>query len=235
VIRRRTILGGLLALTLVATGWYVALRVADQVEHEAVQAGQIYAEHSATVAQKVAEDLERQLRELKALAERWLVNQSDTQLPVRVELARAMVRQLRHPGSYVSHYVINDRAGRVVWQSGGNLSTPEDALASALPPLRGLRNPASDSWLVAIISHDNSGEAGIYASVRLAEDSGEFGGVAVAVLRSSALSFELARVRSFEGFVLALILDTGQLIARSETGPLRIGFPVGGLAVTERL
>ncbi len=235
MIRRRTILGGLLALLLVAAGWSVAFRVAHEVEREAVRAGEIYAEHSATVAEKIAEGLERQLRELNALAQQWLAHQSDTQRSVQAELVRAMVRQLHRSGSYVSHYMVHDRDGRVLWQSDDGVPTLGSASPEALPPLVGFRNPASDLWLEVIASRDNNESVGIYASVGLVGDGGELTGVTVAVLQSSALSLELARARLVDGFVLALILDTGQLIARSAPGPLEIGSPVGDPAVTARL
>ncbi|MBX9596441.1 MAG: hypothetical protein K2X46_18890 [Roseomonas sp.] len=207
----------------------MALDVSAQVEREAVLAGQAYADRSAAIAQTVAADAERQLSALKALAVHWLANQSDNQFLYRAELARSMVAQNRRPGSFVAHYAIYDLAGRVLWQSGGEPPMQAAGTETALPPLRGLRDPTAELQLELISSGASGEQAEAYASIAVVLESGMVGGVAVAMLRPSLLSSALTAMQDADGNVLALALETGQVLARSQPGPVRIDpFLAGG-------
>ncbi len=227
----RKMIGGVLAATLVSLCWAVALRVVHVAERDGVAAGLARAEESAATVQAVAGDLQHQIDELKSLAERWLANRDAGREAVRAELERGIIRHLLRADSYVDRYAICDPAGLVLWEYGitpgsdGRVrcvhpAVPPPLMSSPFPPRLAMIPPAGAD-----------DQAGVQASLFLAAESGEPGGFAVAVLRLPTLSAQIAAAGRSNGQVLALALDTGQLIAWSETRGLPVGQPVAGPAL----
>ncbi|WP_139226205.1 sensor histidine kinase [Falsiroseomonas stagni] len=226
--RSPRLIGGVLAAVLIAACWAVALRVADVAERDGVAAGLARAEESSAIAQAVATNLEHQIDALHALAERWLANPDASRAPIRAELEHGIIRQMRRADSAVERYAICDPAGLVLWEFGigaGSDGCVRPVHAAVPPSLRSSPVPPRLSMLPSAGADD---QAAIQATQALIAEAGGTGGIAVAVLRLPALSAQIAAAGRLDGGVLALALDTGQLIAWSEPRSLPAGQPVAG-------
>jgi signal transduction histidine kinase len=220
--RMESVLRGSVALLLacsVGAAWWLADKVAANVEETAVEAAFVRAEGDATAAELFTAQAIEGSRVLRELAQRWLLLDADA-TEARREVERSMRNMVASSTLPVAHTAVADQEGRIVWDSAGG--SPDIDLGGT-GFFRRHREGHVGPWVGSPGRASSAAEPLIPITWRLHDAAGDFAGIALVDFRPPQLSQALGAIlRRPDGFVSVVRAD-GELLARSRDLPGLVG------------